>query len=53
MTSLGMILVVLTVLAVIAALPLWRHSRGWGYLPSCSFGLALIIVVIVFVAGHI
>jgi len=49
--GLGMILAVFTVLALIAVLPTWRHSRKWGYLPSTSLGLVLIIVVILFVAG--
>jgi hypothetical protein len=52
MTSLGAILVILTVLALIGVLPAWRHSRSWGFLPSSSLGLVLIILVIIFVAGR-
>ncbi|MAC78272.1 MAG: DUF3309 domain-containing protein [Rhodobacteraceae bacterium] len=41
------ILIVLLVLAVIGALPTWRHSNGWGYAPSGGLGLILLIVLIV------
>jgi len=51
MTIIGLILVVLTIFALVGALPMWRHSRSWGLLPSSSLGLVLIIVVIVFLTG--
>lgn len=51
MTIIGLSLVVLTLLALVGVLPLWRHSRGWGFLPSSSLGLVLVIVVIVFLTG--
>jgi drug/metabolite transporter (DMT)-like permease len=53
MTGLGTILILLTVVALIAAFPTWRHSRNWGLLPSSSLGLVLVILVIIFVAGRI
>jgi hypothetical protein len=51
MTIIGLILAVLTILALVATLPMWRHSRSWDLLPSSSLGLVLIIVVIVFLTG--
>lgn len=51
MTAIGLSLAVLTILALVAALPMWRHSRRWGFLPSSSLGLILVIVVIVFLTG--
>jgi hypothetical protein len=51
MATIGLILAVLTILALVAALPMWRHSRSWGLLPSSSLGLVLVIVVIVFLTG--
>ena len=51
MTIIGLILVVLTIFALVGALPMWRHSRSWGLLPSSSLGLVMIIVVIVFLTG--
>ncbi len=48
----GILLVVILVLALMGALPRWRHSRSWGYGPSSGVGLALIIVVILMVLGR-
>ena len=51
MTIIGLSLAILTILALVAALPMWGHSRSWGLLPSSSLGLVLVIVVIVFLTG--
>ena len=42
----GTVLIVLLVLALIGALPTWGHSRSWGYGPSGTVGLVLVIVLI-------
>ncbi len=34
------------VLLLIVALPTWPYSSRWGYYPSGSFGLLLLIVII-------
>jgi hypothetical protein len=41
------IFVILLILLLIAALPSWPYSRGWGYYPSGGLGLVLLIVLIV------
>jgi hypothetical protein len=51
MTAIGLTLAALTMVALVAVLPMWRHSRSWGFLPSSSLGLVLVIVVIVFLTG--
>lgn len=40
------LLVIIIVLLLIGALPTWPHSIHWGYLPSGSLGLILIVVVV-------
>lgn len=40
------LLLVVLVLLLLGALPLWPHSTGWGYYPSGGFGLVLLIVLI-------
>jgi hypothetical protein len=50
---LGTILIVILVLALIAALPHWSHSRSWGYAPTGGLGLVLVVVVILLVLGRI
>lgn len=50
---LGTILIVVLVLALLGALPRWSHSREWGYRPTGGVGLALVIVVILLLLGHL
>ena len=40
--TLGTLLLILVVLALIGAIPAWPHSQGWGYAPSGVFGIALL-----------
>ncbi len=47
------ILVVLAVLMLLGAIPVWPHSRNWGYGPSGGLGLILVIVVILLLTGRI
>ncbi|WP_102106931.1 DUF3309 family protein [Oceaniglobus roseus] len=51
--TLGTILLILLVIALIAALPTWGYSRGWGYAPTGGLGLVLLIVIILLVMGRI
>lgn len=51
--SLGTILLIILILALVGALPTWGHSRNWGYAPSGGLGLVLLILVILFVMGRI
>ena len=41
------ILVIIVVILVIAALPTWPYSSGWGYYPSGGVGLVLIVLLVV------
>lgn len=50
---LGTILIVLLILMLIGALPRWGHSRNWGYAPTGGLGLALVVVVVLLLAGRI
>ena len=47
------ILIVIAVLALLGALPTWPHSRGWGYYPSGSAGLLLLILVVLLLTGRL
>ena len=47
-----LILLVLLVLLLIGALPLWPYSANWGYYPGGGLGLVLLIVLIVAVVGR-
>ena len=47
------ILVVVLVLAALGALPSWPHSRGWGYYPSGSLGLIVLVLVLLVLSGRL
>ena len=51
--TLGTILLVILVLALIGVIPTWPHSSKWGYGPSGGVGLVLVIVLILFLLGKI
>ncbi|MDO9264027.1 MAG: DUF3309 family protein [Desulfosalsimonadaceae bacterium] len=51
--SLGTILLVILVLALLGIIPIWPHSRSWGYAPSGGIGLIAVILVILLLLGRI
>ena len=51
--SLGTILLIVLVLALLGVIPTWPHSRQWGYYPSGGIGLVLLIIVILLLLGKI
>lgn len=50
---LSTLLLIILILLLIGALPSWPYSRGWGYYPSGSAGLVLLVVLILLATGHI
>jgi hypothetical protein len=51
--SIGLILLIITVLLVLGAVPAWPHSRSWGYAPSGTLGLVLIVLLVLFLMGRL
>ena len=51
--TLGSILLIILILALVGVIPTWPHSREWGYVPSGGVGLILVIVLILFLLGRI
>jgi hypothetical protein len=45
------ILLIVLILLLIGAVPLWPYSSGWGYYPSGGLGALLVIIVILIFAG--
>jgi len=46
------ILLVIVVLMLIGAVPAWPHSRSWGYAPSGTLGLILLVLLVLLVTGR-
>lgn len=51
--SLGTILVIILILALLGVVPTWGYSRGWGYGPTGIVGLVLVIVLILALLGRL
>jgi len=51
--SLGAILVIFLILALMGIVPIWPHSRSWGYGPSGGVGLVVVVFVVLLVLGKI
>jgi Protein of unknown function (DUF3309) len=47
------ILIVLAVLLLLGVIPVWPHSRNWGYGPSGGLGLVVVIIVILLLTGRL
>jgi len=47
------ILVIVLILALIAAIPAWPYSSGWGYYPSGGVGLVLVVLLVLLLLGKI
>jgi len=41
------------VVLLLGSVPAWPYSRGWGYYPSGTLGLILLIVLILLLLGRI
>jgi len=40
------LLIVVLLLLLVGAFPMWPYSSGWGYYPSGGLGLLLVIVLV-------
>ena len=49
--TLSTILLIVLVLLVIGALPVYPHSRDWGYYPAGGLGTVLVLILIAYLLG--
>ncbi len=47
------LLLIVLIILLLAALPTWPYSAGWGYYPSGGLGLVLLIIIILLLMGRI
>ncbi len=47
--TLGATITVFVLLVLLAILPVWPHSRGWGYRPTILVGVAFTAAVVLWV----
>ena len=51
--TLSTILLVVLVLALLGAVPVWGYNRSWGYAPGGVVGLILLILLILMLTGNL
>lgn len=50
---LELILLIVLVMLLLGALPAWPHSRSWGYAPSGTLGVLLVILLVVVLMRYV
>jgi hypothetical protein len=51
--SIGTILLIVLILILIGVLPTWPHARSWGYGPSGTVGVIVVILIVLFLLGRL
>ena len=51
--SIGTIILIILVLALVGVLPAWPHSRAWGYGPTGGLGLIVIVLLVLLLMGRL
>jgi hypothetical protein len=51
--SIGTLLLIILVLALLGVIPTWGHSRSWGYAPSGVIGVLAVVLVIMLLTGRL
>jgi hypothetical protein len=49
----GLILLIVLIVLLLGAVPAWPHSRGWGYWPSGTLGIIVLILIILLLTGRL
>ena len=51
--TIGTVLLIILILALVGVAPTWPHSKNWGYYPSGGIGLVVTILLILILLGRI
>jgi hypothetical protein len=47
------ILPVIILIAIVGSLPIWRHSKKWGFYPISGISLIILILLFLFWSGRL
>lgn len=50
--SIGTILLIIFILMLVGVVPIWPHSRDWGYMPSGGVGMLVILLFLLVIMGR-
>ncbi len=51
--TISTIVLLILILMLVGAIPVWPHSRAWGYGPSSGLGLVFIILLVLVFLGKV
>lgn len=51
--SISLIVLILLILLLVGAIPVWPHSRSWGYAPMGGAGLVVVVLLVLLLMGRI
>ena len=49
----SLLLLIVLIVVLLAILPSWPYSRGWGYYPSGIVGLIVAIILVLWLLGKL
>jgi hypothetical protein len=49
----GTLLLIIVILLLVGAIPRWPHSKEWGYAPSGTLGVVLVVVIVLLLMGYL
>jgi Protein of unknown function (DUF3309) len=49
----GPLTLLILIVLLVALLPSWPYSSGWGYYPSGGIGLVLVVLLVLFLLGRL
>ncbi len=47
------VLAVFVLVALVGSLPIWPHSKSWGFTPISGVGVIILIILILYWTGHL
>lgn len=47
------VLPVIVLIAIVGSLPIWRHSKKWGFYPISAVSLIILILLFLFWSGRL
>ena len=53
MRTSNLLLIIILIIFIAGAAPVWPYSTGWGYYPSGGLGLLLVILVVLLLLGRL
>lgn len=51
--GLSTLVLIILVLLLVGIAPTWPHSRNWGYMPSGTVGVILIVLLVLLATGRL